>query len=506
MFVSASVVINEIAWMGTAVSANDEWMELYNTGSETVDLTGWRVTAADGQPDITLDANICTNTSIPVGGYFLLERTDDETVSGISADCIYTGALGNAGEQLQLLTASGAGSDTIIAIDGWPAGDNTAKETMQRSGGGWITSAPTPKAANASASSGNDNHENTNTNTQNQNNENNSSSSSNSTSSSGGGSSGYVQPEDMPRITVSAGKDRQAVVGEEVQFRGEAWGLQDEPLENARFLWNFGDGGTKEGKNVGHAYMFPGTYIIRVTASSGKYTAFDDVSIVVGENGVVVSEIKPGDDGWVELENKSAASVHIGGWILESAHHQFIIPSGTMIAPHTLTVLSRMVTNITLQSEGDHIHMFYPNGTYAAGFSYIFKVMPSMSVSFHDNAAVFTEPTPGKQNLVSPAAESAVINVLAPVKNITAPTPKAVVQNIAASIKKPVVQTVKEEPVSSSTAPASAQTASVFSSAPPPSKKWHEAAWFAGSLVAGGLLAVIVVLFRRKKEQSELDI
>ncbi|MEK7173873.1 MAG: lamin tail domain-containing protein, partial [Patescibacteria group bacterium] len=78
--VLGAVVVNEIAWMGTVTSANDEWIELYNNGSEAVDLTGWRITAADGQPDITLDANICPNTTIPAGGYFLLERTDDETV------------------------------------------------------------------------------------------------------------------------------------------------------------------------------------------------------------------------------------------------------------------------------------------------------------------------------------------------------------------------------------------------------------------------------------------
>lgn len=28
---SSDVVINEIAWMGTIASANDEWLELYNT-------------------------------------------------------------------------------------------------------------------------------------------------------------------------------------------------------------------------------------------------------------------------------------------------------------------------------------------------------------------------------------------------------------------------------------------------------------------------------------------
>ena len=39
--VSAAVLINEIAWMGTAVAPQDEWLELKNDGVENADLTGW---------------------------------------------------------------------------------------------------------------------------------------------------------------------------------------------------------------------------------------------------------------------------------------------------------------------------------------------------------------------------------------------------------------------------------------------------------------------------------
>ena len=33
---SRAVVINEIAWMGTTLSTSDEWIELYNRGTEAV--------------------------------------------------------------------------------------------------------------------------------------------------------------------------------------------------------------------------------------------------------------------------------------------------------------------------------------------------------------------------------------------------------------------------------------------------------------------------------------
>lgn len=97
---SLDVVIAEIARMGTADSANDEWITLYNNTAEPVDLTGWTLSAADGSPTINLSG------SIPAGGYFLLERTDDTSVPGVVADLIYTGNLGNGGEDLSLFDAT----------------------------------------------------------------------------------------------------------------------------------------------------------------------------------------------------------------------------------------------------------------------------------------------------------------------------------------------------------------------------------------------------------------
>ena len=39
----ASVVITEIAWMGDSTSADNGWIELHNTTSNSVSLDGWRL-------------------------------------------------------------------------------------------------------------------------------------------------------------------------------------------------------------------------------------------------------------------------------------------------------------------------------------------------------------------------------------------------------------------------------------------------------------------------------
>lgn len=116
-------MVSEIAWMGTMADGNDEWVELFNTGDFEIDLTGWTLTTKDGTPSILLSGVIAANS------FFLLERTDDTTISDISADQIYTGALGNAGEVLILSDVEGG---EIDRVDRWYAGDNTAKTSMER--------------------------------------------------------------------------------------------------------------------------------------------------------------------------------------------------------------------------------------------------------------------------------------------------------------------------------------------------------------------------------------
>ena len=117
------VLINELAWMGTINSASDEWIELYNNTLEDIDLTNWTLTSIDGTPNILLSGIIATH------GYFLLERTDDSTVSSIAADQIYVGALGNSGEKLELKDADNNLINSLDHSSEWLAGDNSTKQT-----------------------------------------------------------------------------------------------------------------------------------------------------------------------------------------------------------------------------------------------------------------------------------------------------------------------------------------------------------------------------------------
>lgn len=148
------IVINEIAWMGTAESYSNEWVELYNPAQKAINLDDWVLRSTDGIPTVSLTGIIAANS------YFLLERTDDNTVPTQTADRIYTGALGNSGEHLELVDNNGIIIDNVNSWGNWLAGDNTSKQTMERKnplfsgsdGGNWAISVNvggTPNAQNS---------------------------------------------------------------------------------------------------------------------------------------------------------------------------------------------------------------------------------------------------------------------------------------------------------------------------------------------------------------------
>jgi len=125
-FKAQAVVINEIAWMGTQTSYNDEWIELYNPLESPVLLDNWTLETKDNSLIINLKGTIRAKS------YFLLERTDDTTIPNITADLIYKGGMNNQGKHLLLLDNSGKIIDEIDCSLGWFAGQNETKKSMER--------------------------------------------------------------------------------------------------------------------------------------------------------------------------------------------------------------------------------------------------------------------------------------------------------------------------------------------------------------------------------------
>jgi hypothetical protein len=112
--------------MGTsATNSSDEWIELYNNSSTSIDLADWTLSWSKGTSTHTITFSPTATTTIAGYGFYLLERTDDQAVADISADLIYTGALGNDGEKLELRDGNDRLIDAIDCSEKWFAGSSS---------------------------------------------------------------------------------------------------------------------------------------------------------------------------------------------------------------------------------------------------------------------------------------------------------------------------------------------------------------------------------------------
>ncbi len=125
-----SVIINEVAWMGSTKSSADEWIELKNISNQEIDLAGWQI--INKNSGIKINLSLINKTKIGAGKFILLERTDDNSVPNVTADLIYTGGLSNTNEGIKLFDDGCNLIDEAFAGPNWPAGDNESKKTMER--------------------------------------------------------------------------------------------------------------------------------------------------------------------------------------------------------------------------------------------------------------------------------------------------------------------------------------------------------------------------------------
>ena len=380
--VSASVALNEVAWMGSRVDGVEskdwwryEWFELYNGSADTMDLGGWKVEFWRDSLDFTMTL---MGTVAP-DGYFLIASSEKIFMNFDFNYANLGGKLNNNGEKIILKDTSGNVADTLDAAGGWPAGDNNTKDTMQKQGDIWVTASPTPRAQNFVVSTSEPSGV---------------TPSSPQTSISSG-------PFITQNISAYAGEDKKVVVGSASEFLGSAKGINGEALENARFWWNFGDGGTKEGRAVPHSFEIPGIYTVGLHVSSGTYSASDYLKVTVVPNQLVVKSVLKGADGFIKLDNQSEVEIDVGGWVISDGLANFVIPPKTKIGSKSEAAFSNKAT--ALFKNNTTASVLYPNGVLALLWKPVISPAPQIIAESVDRPSgpKGAVETPKKEEVVS---------------------------------------------------------------------------------------------------------
>lgn len=324
--VYGAVTINEVAWMGDTVSANHEWIELYNSGSAAVSLAGAVLT--DG-----MNLTIELMGDIAPGEYAVLERSNDDSAPG-TAFLVYSGALVNTGATLTLRAEGGEILDQVAGGEGWQniGGDNATKETAQYTSAGWVTDTPTPGAANrtgrpVSATTPTKSTE-------------------KSVSSGGGqvvqGESGktVLLRDGGTELVLAISSQTTAYVGQPVAFAVSASGVGTTIKNSLRYQWNFGDSYTASGTAVRHTYRYPGTYVVTVEGAYAKHKKVVRQEVMVLPMSVSVGRSEAGD---VLLNNDSPYDIDLSGYHVVGTKTVTLPPYTILLPRATLTLAAERV-------------------------------------------------------------------------------------------------------------------------------------------------------------------
>lgn len=343
----ANARITEVMYDLPGSDSGREWIEVENTGSATLDISDWNFFENNTNHGITL----VSGGAIPPGGYAVIADNsakflaDWPSFSGALYDSAFS--LSQNGELLILRDSTLADIDTLTYDPSLgAAGDGMS---LQKGNSAWSAGTPTPGNLFTGGQSPPQTPPSAQT---------------NNSSSEEEQKTSNTAPFTTKTIFADAGADHTVFVGADSIFEARAIGLTGEPIENARFVWTFGNGGRKEGKSVFYNFAYPGVYAVVLDVSSGPYSASDRAIV---EAIPALISLNAVTDAYVAIENQSDVELDLGGWILATDTSRFTFPSHTIVLPHEEVRIAHAATGLTPEN-AYALSLLYPNGVFAASY------------------------------------------------------------------------------------------------------------------------------------------
>lgn len=147
---------------------------------------------------------------------------------------------------------------------------------------------------------------------------------------------------------------------------------------------------------------------------TGGYTQIDPVE------SIIISEFVPNPEGsdtteFIELFNPIAEDIDLSGMKLddeEGGSRAFTIPSNTILSAGEYIVFPRQDTKLALNNTSDAVRFMYPDGSIIHDIRYDEVEEGASYLQNEDHTWVWSSsPTPGKENVISPIVQKSVRRV-----------------------------------------------------------------------------------------------
>lgn len=338
--VYAGLIINEIMFDAPGTDTDNEWVELYNDGSESVDISGYKFFEANTNHSLV---SYLGGTIVQPQGYAVIAGSPAVFLSawpnfnGVLLDSSFSLQNEN-GEMIALKNASGTIVDSVTYEPVKGGAGNGA--TLGLYAGNWTEVVASPGVLNSKSESIVSEANSNDTPSQEQ-----------------AETKQIVQPKSVTGTITSPSKVR---VSSEIHFSSSIFDTDGSSINRGYFVWSFGDGASFEeiqkSPYVAHKYEYPGVYVVTCAYYRSQYSEKPDVvartTIEVVEGGLSIEKVFP--DGAVTIANNSILEVDLGGMQLIGNGLVFQFPKRTFLpAKGSITVsakTSHFIPPLTLVS------------------------------------------------------------------------------------------------------------------------------------------------------------
>lgn len=348
-FIYANVVFTEVMYDPAGTDSKHEWVEVYNDGTESVDLTKYFL-QTDGTYSSYHSISSISTSMLPPDRYAVVAQdvptfqTDNPGYGGIVYDSSWSDLSDTVGKTLVINDPNKVSLNQYtynISI----GANNDGNSLQKTSSESWVSALPTPGIATIDTSSDSS------STTQKTDTNNGSSSSTNSSIS----SSTFIFPVNNPQAQLLIPKN--IIAGIPIKIVPSISGANNIPFSNKSFHISFGDGFEHYDYStlpVFHTYLYPGTYVVyfEYIQKPNNPDEGDVLSvrktIEVMPSTVLINKINI--DSSVEISNPSSRDIDISHWILRSLVSPdiyFTIPKNTIMLPGKKIILSHDITGIS---------------------------------------------------------------------------------------------------------------------------------------------------------------
>ena len=142
-----------------------------------------------------------------------------------------------------------------------------------------------------------------------------------------------------PELTLSVELPSIAYVNQPITFSVLPEGISDRLLASVDMVWNFGDAHTATGRDVEHAYAYPGKYAVSIHGSFATHEELARHTITVLPVTVTLTRTPEGD---VQLHNTARYELDLSEYVLRGRtsftfpKHTFLLPQATLTVPRSL--------------------------------------------------------------------------------------------------------------------------------------------------------------------------